>query len=976
VLCAGGTFAGLELRFSWLQSRILARASARMEFYRGKGPSPAFAAAPSGPYDLRLGYAELPRILKRTAGSYYVIEQARSSESLMALTAAGGYPIYAEKSQAGLLILDRHRTPLFAARYPREVYPTFDSIPPLVVQTLLFIENRKILDDGSRYQNPAVEWNRLAKAAGDLALNKIYPRHPISGGSTLATQLEKVRHSPEGRTQSTAEKFRQMLAASLRAYRNGEDTTDRRREIVRDYLNSFPLGALPGYGEVAGLPEGLLVWFGADPEEVNRLLCLAPEEISDPQTLEKQAAAYRQVLSLLLSLNRPTFYLRTDRAALAARTDRYLRLLEREGLLPKRLSQAALRMAPEIPDRYDGPDFGPLSDKGTLSLRASLLETLGVPNTYALDRMDLKIESTFDGEAQRRITQELRALKDPGYAAGAGLQDLLGPAHDGSVIFSFTLYERTPQGNLLRVEADNYDQPLSINRGTRLELGSTAKLRTVVTYLEIVASLHAQRAAEGGADPITRWAMDYLRAKPDATVAAMLEAALDRSYSANPAEKFFTGGGLHTFSNFDAKDNHQILTVREAFGKSVNLVFIRLMRDIESYFAWRLPAGSPAMLADPRDPRRKAYLERFAAAEGREFLEQFWNAQRGQTPAEALDAAAARAPSHLGRLTIIYRSAKPRASQAELANFLRRHSRLTLSDAWIRDLYRGYDPQRLNWNERGSLSRMHPLELWLLSFRMEHPDASFSEAVAASKQARQEAYQWLFQARNFEAQNLRIRTMLEQDAFAEILKSWKRQGYPFANIVPSYASTLGSSGDNPAALAELAGIILNDGVHKPDIRIQEMHFAEGTLFDTRLAPLPRAGTRVYPAELARVVKNAMFDVVKHGTGRRAYGSVVTEDRTVLEIGGKTGTGDNRLEVRDRQGRLIDSRAINRTATFVFVIGDRFFGTVTAYVPGPVAGSYRFTSALPVQLFRRLAPNLEPLLRTSKVPSGASRLMAG
>ena len=44
------------------------------------------------------------------------------------------------------------------------------------------------------------------------------------------------------------------------------------------------------------------------------------------------------------------------------------------------------------------------------------------------------------------------------------------------------------------MQSDNYDRPLNINEGTRLELGSTAKLRTLVTYLDIVEELHRQYA--------------------------------------------------------------------------------------------------------------------------------------------------------------------------------------------------------------------------------------------------------------------------------------------------------------------------------------------------------------------------------------------------------------------------------------------------------------------------------------------------
>ena len=55
--------------------------------------------------------------------------------------------------------------------------------------------------------------------------------------------------------------------------------------------------------------------------------------------------------------------------------------------------------------------------------------------------------------------------------------------------------------------------------------------------------------------------------------------------------------------------------------------------------------------------------------------------------------------------------------------------------------------------------------------------------------------------------------------------------------------------------------------------------------------------------------------------------------------------------------------VDRTATFVFFLGDRFFGTITAYVPGAIAANYHFTSAIAVQLLKAIQPQLEPLLRS-------------
>src|SRR3546814_15621556 len=82
--------------------------------------------------------------------------------------------------------------------------------------------------------------------------------------------MEKFRHSPEGRTGNVSDKLRQMISASLRGYREGQDTTAVSRKIVVDYLNSTPLAARPGFGEVIGVGHGLLAWFGTGLPEIGQ----------------------------------------------------------------------------------------------------------------------------------------------------------------------------------------------------------------------------------------------------------------------------------------------------------------------------------------------------------------------------------------------------------------------------------------------------------------------------------------------------------------------------------------------------------------------------------------------------------------------------------------------------------------------------------------------------------------------------------
>jgi membrane peptidoglycan carboxypeptidase len=197
------------------------------------------------------------------------------------------------------------------------------------------------------------------------------------------------------------------------------------------------------------------------------------------------------------------------------------------------------------------------------SVRTELSSRLGVSSLYDLDRLDMTVRATIDGAVNNRVSRVLQQLGERDYAARAGLMThpLLAGDNPARVVYGVTVYERGPNGNELRVQADNYGQPLNINQGTKLELGSTAKLRTLTTYLETVEALHAQytartdnalRAAEPR-DRLSRWAVEYLTRTQNRGLPAMIEAAMTRRYSASSAESFVTRGGLHRFHNFDAK---------------------------------------------------------------------------------------------------------------------------------------------------------------------------------------------------------------------------------------------------------------------------------------------------------------------------------------------------------------------------------------------------------------------------------------
>jgi membrane peptidoglycan carboxypeptidase len=978
VLLLSVGFLAAEMKFSWIESRFFAAEAAKINYRVSAGPSGSIRYPDAGPYDLRLGYSMMPEFLNRLRGEGYGIEdQARDSRRSLFLSRLGVYPIYHEKNQAGLDIVDHQGVSLYQFRDPQQVYPDFASIPPLVVQTLLFIEDRHLLNESEPDRNPAIEWGRLDHAVLDFGLHKVDRRHPVIGGSTLATQLEKLRHSPQGRTHSPREKLRQIASATLRSYQDGPRTLNDQQAIILDYINSIPLSATPGHGAVTGLGDGLADWYGADFGHVNRLLGAA-EDALNPQQMSERARAYRQVLSLFLALRQPTNYLVRDPGALASQTDRYLRALCDGDVISRRLRDAALQehltLKPRTPVR-PAVDF--VANKATDSTRTRLLGLLGLRATYSLDRLDLKVQTTIDQTVQESVTRFFEQVANPQKARIAGLDggQLLSTGNPKNVIYSFTLYERGDGVNFLRAQTDTFNQPLSMVDGTRLQLGSTAKLRTLINYLQIVEELYrrysgltpSQLAATQvpADDRLTQWALEYLATTQNPSLEAMLNAALDRKYSGSPGEAFFTGGGREVFANFERSENNRVMTVREGFAQSVNLVFIRLMRDIENYYKWRVPGASPSVLTDPNDPARTRYLQRFADEEGSVFLRRFYNKYRGLDADQILDTLTKGIRPTPMRVAVIFRSARPTADFEAFSVFMDQHVPPSLlHDRKLEKLYINYAPSKFNLSDRAYLTGIHPLELWLVGYLEQHPQVSLSQVIASSESARQESYRWLFRPKERRAQDLRISILLEQDAFHQIWKAWKRLGYPFDSLVPSYATSLGVSGDTPKALSELAGIIANGGIRYPVETIRQLTFASDTPMETTLAFHPASGESVLSPAIARLVYGEMLGVVRNGTGRRAFRAFVLPNDEAIPVAGKTGTGDNQFKVFAPGGAMVAEHSVNRTAAFVFIIGDHLFGTVTVFVPGQNASSYKFTSALAVQILKDLAPTLRPLLSGS------------
>ena len=110
-------------------------------------------------------------------------------------------------------------------------------------------------------------------------------------------------------------------------------------------------------------------------------------------------------------------------------------------------------------------------------------------------------------------------------------------------------------------------------------------------------------------------------------------------------------------------------------------------------------------------------------------------------------------------------------------------------------------------------------------------------------------------------------------------------GAILGHLVPSLATALGSSGDRPAALAELMGIIVTTAAPARAAHDTVKRLARATPYESAFAIRPAEGDPVMAPEVARAAR-ALSDVVEGGT-RRLAGAFKLADGSELALGGKT-----------------------------------------------------------------------------------------
>lgn len=148
-------FVFIEIQTSLLQSWFFTRTNEQLSYQMATGRSAEIAFPRSAPFDDRRGYSKMPAFQARLeAHGYQVSRQVRQSEKMVDLVKQGISPPYVEPPEAGLDIRGADSTPLFRHAQSEFLFGKMEDIPPALVKTLLFLEDRDLDDPASPWQNP------------------------------------------------------------------------------------------------------------------------------------------------------------------------------------------------------------------------------------------------------------------------------------------------------------------------------------------------------------------------------------------------------------------------------------------------------------------------------------------------------------------------------------------------------------------------------------------------------------------------------------------------------------------------------------------------------------------------------------------------------------------------------------------------------------------------------------------------------
>ena len=132
--------------------------------------------------------------------------------------------------------------------------------------------------------------------------------------------------------------------------------------------------------------------------------------------------AFKQMLTLLVSVRSPSVFLVEERASLEEKVGQYARLMAKEGIIDWEFATALQETPAQFLEAAPlPPQPSSRKNKAANAIRITMMDYLGVTNLYDLNRLHLEIQSTIDVPLENKVTDFLNSLSDPNVIKRQGL---------------------------------------------------------------------------------------------------------------------------------------------------------------------------------------------------------------------------------------------------------------------------------------------------------------------------------------------------------------------------------------------------------------------------------------------------------------------------------------------------------------------------------------------------------------------------
>ena len=399
-------------RFSPGCSRAMPHGS-RTRSSEGRAPA---SPSPGGPFDTQRGYPRLGDFRRRLeSAGYTVAEQARQSAGMVRFIRWGVTPPYREPAVAGLVIRDFRGESIYDGRPGDALFPSFEEVPPLIVSTLLFLENRELTNPTGPGSNPAIDWGRLERpadstspAGSDCPCDpKAAARWPSSSRSIVTRRAAAPLRPRQAAPAHRGEPAR----VSRRA-----DSTASRQEIVLDYLQHHAAGRR------AWIRRGARPRKRASRVVRSSILTAWRARSASPGSGPAKAAAYKLRAGSPLRRPRPHPLPGGGSALLDKKITAYGDLLLKAGVIDRELNRELHEASLRFGGHVDQPPIDFAERRAATAIREDVRRILGVRSPWEMDRLHLEIESTIDGTPPGRRHPAFNRLGDKAFVDAHGLR--------------------------------------------------------------------------------------------------------------------------------------------------------------------------------------------------------------------------------------------------------------------------------------------------------------------------------------------------------------------------------------------------------------------------------------------------------------------------------------------------------------------------------------------------------------------------